>query len=317
MSFSTPRFFLQIFLLTGLAFHARANQTVIKSSDHFELIYAVTLPALNKPAQVWIPLAQSNAFQSVERKIETSLDGRILKDPQYGNSVFYLTPGPNDGEKTIAIHYKVKRTPKSRYSTTSEDPAKHAGPDRLVPTRPDYQQFAAELTKDSTDHLMKARKLYDHVAEKMRYDKSGQGWGRGDAVYACLAGAGNCTDFHSYFMALARPIGIPVRFAMGFTIPADKHEGTIKGYHCWAEFYAEKQWTPVDISEATKHPSLRNYYFGQQPGNRFEVSVGRDIELSPGPSSGPINLLFYPILEVDGKELKPDCTFTFKRTSNR
>jgi len=52
----------------------------------------------------------------------------------------------------------------------------------------------------------------------MRYDKSGIGWGRGDAVYACDAKTGNCSDFHSYFIALARSIGIPARFAIGATI---------------------------------------------------------------------------------------------------
>ena len=38
----------------------------------------------------------------------------------------------------------------------------------------------------------------------MRYIECGEGWGKGDAVYACDAGTGNCTDFHSYLIALAR-----------------------------------------------------------------------------------------------------------------
>lgn len=43
----------------------------------------------------------------------------------------------------------------------------------------------------------------------MSYDTSGRGWGRGDVVYACKVGKGNCTDFHSLFMALALAEGIP------------------------------------------------------------------------------------------------------------
>jgi len=38
-----------------------------------------------------------------------------------------------------------------------------------------------------------------------------KGWGRGDAKWACDAKFGNCTDFHSYFMGLARSKGPPAR----------------------------------------------------------------------------------------------------------
>ena len=147
----------------------------------------------------------------------------------------------------------------------------------------------------------------------MRYDKSGSGWGRGDAVYACDAKTGNCTDFHAYFIALCRSVGIPARFAIGATIPADKNEGAIEGYHCWAEFFAAGRWVPVDISEAWKNPELADYYFGHNPANRFELTKGRDLVVDPAPASGPINFLAYPLLEIDGKAVNPETSFAFRR----
>jgi len=147
----------------------------------------------------------------------------------------------------------------------------------------------------------------------MRYDKSGTGWGHGDALYACDARTGNCTDFHAYFIALARSIGIPARFAIGATIPADKNEGTIDGYHCWAEFLADGRWVPVDISEAWKNRKLADYYFGHNPANRFELTKGRDLVVDPEPESGPINFLVYPLLEMNGQVMKPETTFEFRR----
>lgn len=147
----------------------------------------------------------------------------------------------------------------------------------------------------------------------MRYDKSGTGWGRGDAVYACDARTGNCSDFHAYFIALARSIEIPARFAIGATIPADKNEGAIEGYHCWAEFFAAGRWVPVDISEARKNPQLADYYFGHNPANRFELTKGRDLVVDPAPATGPINFLAYPLLEINGKVVKPETSFAFKR----
>ena len=123
---------------------------------------------------------------------------------------------------------------------------------------------------EKSDDLERAKALYDHVIGRMRYDKSGTGWGRGDALYACDARTGNCTDFHAYFIALARSIGIPARFAIGATIPADKNEGHDRRLPLLGGIFADGRWVPVDISEAWKNPKLADYYFGHNPANRFE-----------------------------------------------
>jgi hypothetical protein len=57
----------------------------------------------------------------------------------------------------------------------------------------------------------------------------------------------------------------------------------------------------VDASEAWKHPELVDYYFGARDPNRLLLSVGRDIQLVPRPRGGPINIFFYPYIEVDGQ----------------
>ena len=161
--------------------------------------------------------------------------------------------------------------------------------------------------------MARARALYDHVIEKLRYARYGSGWGKGDAVYACDARSGNCSDFHAYFIALAREVGIPARFAIGASIPSERNDGGIDGYHCWAEFFADGKWVPVDISEANKNSSLAEYYFGHHPANRFEFSKGRDLVVEPEPASGPINFLAYPVMEVDGKAVKVQTEFLFRR----
>ena len=114
---------------------------------------------------------------------------------------------------------------------------------------------------------------------------------------------------------LARAAGIPARFAIGASIPSERNDGGIDGYHCWAEFFAEGKWWPVDISEADKYKLLSPYYFGRQPANRIELSRGRDLVVEPGPSSGPISFLAYPILEVAGKTEIVKPSFSFRRTA--
>ena len=135
-----------------------------------------------------------------------------------------------------------------------------------------------------------------------RYDKTGTGWGRGDAVWACDAKHGNCTDFHSPFIGMLRADDIPARFDIGFPLPENKDKGDISGYHCWAEFYASKiGWIPVDISEAWKAKEKENYFFGSVDANRVKFSTGRDITLSPKQDGPPLNYFVYPYVEVDGK----------------
>ena len=138
--------------------------------------------------------------------------------------------------------------------------------------------------------------------QHMQYDKSRPGFGRGDARWACESRFGNCTDFHSLFISIARGRKVPSRFEMGFPLPGDAREGTVGGYHCWAHFYVDgKGWIPLDISEADKHPSLRRYYFGNLSADRFSLSRGRDLVLSPPQSGPPLNYFVYPYVEVDGE----------------
>jgi hypothetical protein len=75
--------------------------------------------------------------------------------------------------------------------------------------------IAEKAVEGRQGDLMRARALYDYVIDQMRYMKFGEGWGQGDAVYACNSLYGNCTDYHAYFIGLARSIGIPARFAIG------------------------------------------------------------------------------------------------------
>jgi transglutaminase-like putative cysteine protease len=88
---------------------------------------------------------------------------------------------------------------------------------------------------------------------------------------------------------------------MGFPIPEQRGAGKVDGYHCWAKFVNDGRWIPVDISEADKNPSLKDYYFGNLTANRVKFTEGRDLELVPAPANGPVNFLVYPYTEVDGK----------------
>ncbi len=290
---------------------------VKEGKDSFEFYYDITVPTLTEKAEIWVPLALSDAFQEVEileKKLPAA--AKVLKDQANTNEVLYMNLGPEHSGQRIFISYSVKRSEKGPYAEALPNPADHLMANKLMPVGGRFEEIAKEALgeKIKDSHLIQARRLYDYIIETMRYMKFGD-FGRGDSNYACDSKTGNCSEFHSYFISLARSVGIPARFAIGASIPSDRNEGGMDGYHCWAEFYADGKWWPVDISEANKYTALATYYFGRHPANRIEFTRGRDLELNPGPSAGPINFLVYPYLEMGGKEIKAPTTFTFQRKS--
>ena len=290
---------------------------VIEGSDSFEFSYQVDLPEIKGVAKMWIPIAMSNNYQLVDM-IAVNVPGEytILKDKDYNNSIMFMKLGALQSRKTLEIIYKVNRKERGPIEEIGPVDKKYLEDNRLMPVGGRFSQVAKDATmgRDGSD-LMKARALYDYIIDNMRYMKYGT-FGKGDSNYACDVRTGNCTEFHSFFISLARSLNIPARFAVGASIPSERNEGGIDGYHCWAEFYAEGKWWPIDISEANKYTALATYYFGHHPANRIEFSQGRDLLVEPGPESGPINFLAYPLLEINEKEVATKTTFLFKRLNN-
>jgi transglutaminase-like putative cysteine protease len=331
----------RVFVLL-LAFIALASMAALSASSDtsaplrdFEFTYIARIPALPadaKISRIWIPLPQSGPYQTIDNlKIDTPFTYTKYRDPEYGNEYLYLqVPAVKVTEPSeVRVSFEVTRHEDrvvleahpvtAQPSLTSPDIRRFLQPDRRVPLDGVIADLSAQETKGLQDPLAKARAIYNYVIATMRYDKSGTGWGNGDAVWACTAKRGNCTDFHSLFIGMMRAAGIPARFEIGFPLPSDPHDGTIPGYHCWAEFYVEPYgWIPVDASEAWKHPDKKDYYFGALDDNRLQFTVGRDIRLNPPQQGDPLNYFVYPYAEVDGKPFALESKFSFqdRATSN-
>lgn len=291
---------------------------VVEGKDNFEFHYDAQLPQIKGPARMWVPIPTSDEYQTVEL-ISLTAPGtqKIVKDKENNNSILYLELGPEHSGKRLEIVYAVERTEKGPFIATELVTEKYLQQNTLIPVGGRFKKIAEEAIgeKRKDSKLMQARALYDYIIDNMRYMKYGD-YGKGDAVYACDTKTGNCSEFHSFFISLARSVGIPARFAIGASIPSDRNEGGIDGYHCWAEFYAEGKWWPVDISEGNKYTALATYYFGHHPANRIELNRGRDLQVEPSPASGPINFLAFPLLEVGGEVVKTKNAFSFVRKAS-
>lgn len=291
---------------------------------HFEFTYIARLPELPPDAgtvRLWIPLPRADENQAVsEVTFDSPLPLERHHEPEYGNEYLYLEAERSALPQPFEICLRFRATRREnrvalksawgsvRASGSPEDTnlmARFLAPDRLVPIDGVIAALARQETRGRQEPLEKARALYDYVVRTLRYDKSGEGWGRGDALFACDAKRGNCTDFHALFIGMLRATGIPARFEIGFSLPPDKTAGEIGGYHCWAQFYVEPYgWIPVDASEAWKHPEKRDYFFGAHDQDQVLFTLGRDIRFNPAQAGPPLNYFIYPYAEVDGKELK-------------
>jgi len=313
-----------------LVFGVGAQRTALadaapgSSQRTFEFTYQVHVPAnaeIVTSTHLWIPLPQADGYQDIQSLyIDSPVAYSQGHDPVYGNRFAMFTPTPKQIALGFDVTVRFTATRREHRASLDGTVAKTASmkpdvdpklmqrylePDKLVPLNGTIAKLAKEHTAGDTTQLEKARHIYEYVVTTMRYDKSGEGWGHGDVVWACTSKRGNCTDFHSLLIGMMRSSGIPARFEIGFPLPEGKTEGDISGYHCWAEFYLDGVgWIPVDASEAWKNPAKHDYFFGAHDDNRVFFTYGRDIQLSADQKGDPLNYFIYPYAEANGQPMK-------------
>ena len=236
--------FLAMAVVAGALAGAVPNDLAPAASRSFEFTYTVTVPALpaaSAPLRVWIPMPDHDAYQKIsDLSIEAPVD-HTIEQAEFGDefAVFVVNAQQASAPFDIVLRFHATRyehrvplaTNTSLGVTGNGKPADPETklmlahwlqPDRLVPTNGVIAELAQQNTVGATDTLDKAHKIYEYVVSTMRYDKTGEGWGHGDAIWACTAKRGNCTDFHSLLIGMMRASGIPARFEIGFPLPADK-----------------------------------------------------------------------------------------------
>ena len=317
-------------LIVGLALHGRLTAVEIDAEPatrSFEFIYTTTISGIaagQGPVHIFLPLPLENEKQSLGAWSITSataedrdpLVGSVETESEYGNRYWHaILPEAYGGPIEIEARYEVtrrnSRVDPASAGRESADLAKYlAANSRVVVDHPVLDPILAEIASqsiatDPDDKVAVARNIYDWVIDNITYKKVGVGWGNGDTFWACSERYGNCTDFHSLFISLARTKDIPARFDMGFPVPDDRPQGNINGYHCWVNFYSpETGWFPVDASEAFNRPERRDFYFGSQPLDRIHFTTGRDLRLGRDHQDRPLNYFIYPYVEVGGERFE-------------
>ena len=176
--------------------------------------------------RVWLPYPPETKEQKIiDAKVDAPWPHRITTDA-LGNKIVYLE-GDGVPPSPVTMSFTVERAPSAGIPVTDAsaddrlDPKRYLHSDKLVPLQGVIENLAKEQSAGLDTDAKKVRAFYDYVVKNMRYNKDGPGWGRGDAIWACANKRGNCTDFHSLFIGMARSEKIPARFVIGVPIPAD------------------------------------------------------------------------------------------------
>ena len=137
---------------------------IITGSDEFEFIYRVKLPSIEGNARLWMPLAKTDAFQTVRvDEISIPIKWEKVHDRDYGNDICVLDPRTEDSGKVIELRYRVLRKEKSAYLASETNVARYLRPEKLVPLNQTFKTIAEQATTGKAGNVARAKALYDHV----------------------------------------------------------------------------------------------------------------------------------------------------------
>lgn len=315
---------LQVALLFALPVAAEDAFDPWRDTARYEFEYRVPLDAIplgdGGHVRLWVPMpAESSVQRVVLSRVESPLAIEEATDA-LGNRMAHLAwEEPMEEGAQAVFYYTVERAPdtglsRAEVNASRDDPSRFLAPAKRIPLEGMVRRLGEKHAQDADTDGEKIRAYYDFVLKHMRYSKHGEGWGNGDATWACTSRYGNCTDFHSLFLGMARSQEIPARFLMGFPIAPDSVEGSVAGYHCWAEAWdPERGWLPFDASEAWK-AGEPDRFFGRIPSDRIAFTMGRDLVLAPEQAGDPLNYFIHPYVEIDGVVADPiRASYRFRR----
>ncbi len=134
------------------------------------------------------------------------------------------------------------------------------------------QKTAKEVVGNETNCYWIARKLFNHLIEKMHYELAG-GWNVAPAVLA--RGSGSCSEYSFVYIALCRAAGLPARYAGAITVRGDD-ASTDDVFHRWVEVYLPNYgWVPIDPSGGDQEsPSRQAGYIGGIDNRYLITTIG-------------------------------------------
>jgi len=280
----------------------------------FDVSYRTQIMELPKDAEdvrIWMPIPPDDDAQTISNfEIDSPFPYVFTEDNIFGTKMLYVKTGRHDEPFSVEARYRVTRRQAGiqKIRLRKETTRKYLKLTKKVRVTPDVEVFAREILGDEKDPYKMGRRVFDGIREALFYDKTIPGCGTGDTQWIMKYRRGKCDDYHALAMAILISNGVPVRWEQGFPLPfpegaktgSGKLEGDCTGSHCWISFYAPSHgWVPMDVSEGDKGAPNSDFYFGNLTPNRFQVSVGRSVRLTPVQGGDPLPTFAFAYAEAD------------------
>lgn len=140
---------------------------------------------------------------------------------------------------------------------------------------PYIRKIARDVVGDETNCYWIARKLFDYVTKKVRYERTG-GWNAAPMVLK--RGNGSCSEYSFATIALCRAAGLPARYVGSAVIRGDDASTDDGVFHRWPEVYLPNcGWVPLDPSSGGgvfAYPSTKARVIGYRDNRYLITTIG-------------------------------------------
>ena len=210
-------------------------------------------------------------------------------DPTFGNGLYYWDVKGEKPEIGESLQVKIVFTYTAYEITANINPKEiqpydknsslyklYTRPEKFIElTNSQIVEIANQVAGSEENPYLLAEKFYNYVIQTAHYRLVGKGLLGAKALLT--NGEGECGDYASLFIALARAKGIPARSIVGYWAISGTEQT-----HVWAEFYLEGiGWIPVDPTIGQQSASNKEYYFGNMDNQRVILEKGFNIPLDP------------------------------------
>lgn len=233
------------FCMMALSFADSLQEPQLASSATVEIYENGTVFASNGQIltlELNVPVPTSTAYQSVQAGGQAYIDAE-------GNSYLKITSSspPNPFQYSERVLVQMDRRQTTSLPASYEVPANYSlfisPTNKTQSDDPRIRALAGNITANAQTPFEKVAMLAIFVNSNMEYDTSMAGKEK-DAIWVLENRRGVCTEYSRLFVALARSIGIPARYAEGY-VYSQQFQSWMG--HAWAEAYIG-EWVPVDAT---------------------------------------------------------------------
>src|SRR5262249_45021780 len=174
------------------AYPTTTNDSAAAVTRTFRFTYSIAvrhIPTRTHRISIWVPEPQTDPHQKVlDLVAKATLEYSFPRERRYGTRLLHLdaqAPLPDSIQLEVeaVVSRQAYRALDSKTGPGNDRPgARDLSPDALVPTDGEIASVAKRATAGARTPLEKARAIYEYGTSTMKYDKSGEGWGRGDRL---------------------------------------------------------------------------------------------------------------------------------------